>query len=253
MKVSIITVVYNSENFIVKDAINSVRSQDYQDIEYIVIDGASTNGTLEILKENQDSIDILVSEPDKGIYDAINKGINLATGDIIGILNSDDMYLNDKVISRVVEEFKTKNVDSTYADLVYVDPVNTDIIERHWISGEYKENLFKSGWMPPHPTFFVKKEIYKKYGVFNTELRSAADYELMLRFIHVNKISISYIPEIIVKMRSGGYSGQSLSHRLFANREDRRAWEINNVKPSFFTLFLKPLRKIPQYFKKPTI
>ncbi len=248
MKISIITITYNSEETL-EDTIKSVVSQSYKNIEYIIIDGGSTDGTMDIVNKYKEFISIIVSEPDKGIYDAMNKGVNKATGNLVGILNSDDFYTNDNVLQNIASRIGTN--DGIYADLVYVDRVNTDKIIRYWKSKEYKEGSFLKGWMPPHPTFFIRKEIYNKYGTYNLSLKSAADYELMLRLIHKEKISITYLPEIITKMRVGGQSNASLSNRLKANKEDRMAWDINNINPKFYSLYLKPIRKIGQFLKKP--
>ncbi len=249
MKVSIITITYNSEATL-KDTINSVVSQTYSDIEYILIDGKSTDNTISIIKSYGNKISTLVSEKDKGLYDALNKGISLATGDIIGILHSDDFYTDTHVIQKVVDTFNKSHADAVYADLYYVDKDNTNTIHRKWKSGEYTHGMFLNGWMPPHPTVFIKKDIYTKLGNFNLELTSAADYELMLRFIHKHKIKLAYLPEFIIKMRVGGKSNVSLKNRIKANKEDRNAWKLNNIKPYFYTLYLKPLRKIVQLFKK---
>lgn len=246
MKVSIITVSYNSAETI-EETIQSVISQDYPSIEYIIIDGKSTDQTLDIVRKYEDKIATLVSEKDKGIYDALNKGISMATGDIVGLLHADDLYSNYQVISDIVAQFKQSHADAVYADLNYVDRIDTNRIIRKWKSGEYKEGMFKKGWMPPHPTFFVKRECYTKYGIFNLKLRSSADYELMLRLIHVNKIRLSYLPKMIVNMRAGGQSNVSLMNRLKGNKEDRMAWELNNIKPGLFTLIRKPLSKLLQY------
>lgn len=248
MKISIITVTYNSAKTI-RDTINSVISQDYHDLEYIIVDGKSTDNTLSIVKEYTKNISKIVSEPDKGMYDAINKGIELASGDVIGILNSDDFYIDKDVLSDVMEKFSYSNADAVYADLYYVDTVSTNKIIRHWRSGKYNDGDFLKGWMPPHPAFFVKKSCYEKYGKFNLKLKSAADYELMLRFIHKYKIKLSYLERVVVKMRLGGMSNSSINNRIKANKEDRKAWEINGLKPEFYTLYLKPLRKILQYFQ----
>ncbi|WP_198018167.1 glycosyltransferase family 2 protein [Hippea jasoniae] len=247
MLVSIITVVYNNKDTI-KDAIESVLNQTYENIEYIVIDGASTDGTVDIVKSYGNRIDKFISKKDNGIYDAMNKGINLASGDIIGILNSDDFYVDSKVIEKVVEVFKDKNVDSVYGDLVYVDKDDTDKIIRYWKSKEYKEGLFKKGWHPAHPTFFVKKEIYNKYGVFNLDFKIAADYELMLRFLEKYKITTSYLPEVLVKMRIGGKSNISIKNIIKANIECYKAWCINGLSPPFFLPVFKITRKLSQFF-----
>ena len=246
-KISIITIAYNSANTI-EDTIQSVVNQDYPNVEYIIVDGASKDGTLEIVNRYKDKIAVVVSEPDKGIYDAMNKGVQLATGDIIGILNSDDFYANNQVITSIANTIGDS--DAIYADLVYVSQNDTDKIIRKWISGPYKEGAFIKGWMPPHPTFFLRKKIYDKYGVYNLQLKSAADYELMLRMIHKYKIKVAYLPEIITKMRVGGQSNASLKNRIAANKEDRMAWKMNGLKPGLFTLTVKPLRKITQFLKK---
>lgn len=248
-KISIITVCYNSENTI-EDTIKSVVNQTYPNIEYIVIDGGSIDKTLSIINKYKEKITTIISEKDNGIYDAINKGINLATGDIIGNLNSDDFYVDENVIADVVTKFEDEKTDTLYSDLYYVDALDTNKIIRYWKSKQYKEGMFLKGWMPPHPTFFVKKEIYQKYGLFDLQFKSAADYEIMLRFIHRYNVSISYLPRVIVKMRVGGMSNASLSNRIKANQEDRRAWEVNGLKPHVFTLIFKPLSKILQFVRK---
>ena len=247
MKVSIITIAYNSAETI-EDTIKAIVEQDYSNIEYIIIDGGSTDKTLSIAGKYKDSIATIISEPDKGIYDAMNKGVQNATGDIVGILNSDDIYADNKVVSRIVEAIGNK--DSIYADLVYVDRDNTDKVTRYWKSGKYRKGIFKKGWMPPHPTFFIKKSCYDQYGTYNIQLKSAADYELMLRMLHKHNISVAYLQEVITKMRVGGQSNVTLLNRLKANKEDKLAWVINDLKPGPLTLIMKPVRKISQFFKK---
>ena len=227
----------------------SVGEQDYPLIDHIIVDSASTDNTLQIIKEFAHHISV-ISEKDEGIYDAMNKGIRAAKGDIIGILNSDDMYMGPDVISTIVEAFRDPEVQCSYADLQYVDRRNPKRITRIWKSGIYKTNAFHWGWMPPHPTFFVRKSVYDQLGLFNTSLRSAADYEMMLRIMAKQRFKSIYIPLIIVKMRTGGVSNASIKNRLRANREDHEAWRINDLKPYFFTLYLKPLRKIIQFIKK---
>ncbi len=247
MKISIITIAYNSEETI-EDTILSVINQTYQDLEYIIIDGGSTDSTLAIINKYKNKINTIVSEPDKGIYDAMNKGVRIASGELVGILNSDDFYANNHVIENIAKNIK--DYDSIYADLVYVDRKDTNKIIRYWKSGAYKKDAFLKGWMPPHPTFFVRKKIYDKYGVYNLSLKSAADYELMLRVLHKENISTTYYPETITKMRVGGQSNASISNRLKANKEDRKAWEINQMDPKFYSLYLKPLRKVSQFIRK---
>ena len=247
MKISIITVTFNSA-VTLEQTIQSVLNQSYKNIEYIIVDGNSTDSTLEIIEKYKNKISTFVSEKDKGLYDALNKGIALATGDVIGILHSDDFYTSNTVIEQYVDLFTTSGADAVYSDLYYVDKTDTTKITRKWKSGNYKPNLFLWGWMPPHPTFFVKAELYKKYKNFDLQFTSAADYELMLRFIHKNKINLAYLPIYTVKMRVGGKSNVTINNRLNANLQDRKAWEVNDIKPYFFTLFLKPLRKILQFF-----
>ncbi|MBN4071353.1 glycosyltransferase, partial [Crocinitomix catalasitica] len=192
MKISIITVAYNSADTIV-DTIESVLSQKNIDLEYIVVDGVSTDKTMEIVQSYGDRIHRVISEQDKGIYDAMNKGVALASGDIVGILNSDDFYTSETVLDEVVSTFDDATM-GVYGDLIYVDQKNTDVVKRKWISGEYVQGSFVKGWMPPHPTFFVRKEVYEKFGAYTLKLKSAADYEFMLRVIHKNEIPIKYLP-----------------------------------------------------------
>jgi len=247
VKVSIITITYNSEATL-KDTIESVVNQSYGDIEYIIVDGKSTDNSLSIIQSYKDKISKVISEKDQGLYDALNKGIALATGDLIGIIHSDDFYTNKFVIEKIVKSIEENNSDAVYADLYYVDKVDTNKIFRKWKSGNYKDGQFLNGWMPPHPTFFVKRSCYEKFGSFNLSFVSAADYELMLRFIHKHKINLFYLPEFIVKMRVGGKSNVTLKNRIRANKEDRKAWIVNGLNPKFYTLYLKPLRKIIQLF-----
>lgn len=248
-KFSIITVCFNSEKTI-EDTLLSVFSQSYSNIEYIVIDGKSTDGTLAIVNKHKEKIAKIISEKDNGFYDAINKGIDLCTGEYVAILNSDDFYIDTTVVQEIVNQFIKHNVDAVYGDLQYVERTNTNQVTRTWISGIYTEGMFYKGWMPPHPAFFVKKDCYTKFGKFNLTLKSAADYELMLRFIHVNKIKVAYLPKVLVKMRVGGMSNNSIWNRIKANREDKLAWELNGVKPKVLTFIRKPLSKLSQFFRK---
>ncbi|MEX1003188.1 MAG: glycosyltransferase family 2 protein [Crocinitomicaceae bacterium] len=248
MKISLITVSFNAADTI-KDTIDSVLSQKGVDLEYIIIDGGSTDETVAIVKSYGDQISTFVSAPDKGIYDGMNKGIALASGDVIGILNADDMYADEQVLQEVISCF-TPETEVLYGDLVYVDQNNTNKVKRTWIAKPYKKNAFLKGWMPPHPTFFVRKEIYEKYGAYTLQLKSAADYELMLRVIHKQSVTPVYLNKILVKMRLGGASNASLKNRLRANREDKKAWEMNQLKPLKTTFIRKPISKIGQFFKK---
>jgi len=219
----------------------------YQDIEYIVIDGNSTDDTVSIIKEYEKKFNFRlrwISEPDNGIYDAMNKGIKMAKGEVIGILNADDFYASEKVLENVYNTIYKYNVDSCYGNLLYIKNKRP---YRYWIAGDQKS--FKYGWMPPHPCFFVKRSVYEKYGYFRLDCGTAADYELMLRFLEKEKISTKWINKLFVNMSIGGISNNSISSRLKAMVNDKKGWNDNNLKPYFFTLFLKKLLKTPQYFQ----
>jgi len=250
MKISIITATLNSSPH-VASCVESVLSQAGADIEYIIIDGGSTDDTVDKIRSYNGKVTRLISEPDQGMYDALNKGIRAAKGEIIGFLHSDDIYMNEWVIKTAVDHIEKYGVESCYGDLLYVDKCDTGKIVRYWKSGNYSREAFYNGWMPPHPTFFVRRSVYEKYGLFNLSIGSAADYELILRFMFKHGISTVYIPQIIVKMRMGGASNGTMKNRLRANRMDRLAWKVNGLKPKPWTLFLKPARKIKQYFLKP--
>jgi glycosyltransferase len=264
MKVSVITAVFNNKQYI-GDCIKSVVSQTYPDIEYIIIDGGSTDGTLDVISRLthggsnlmryeggvtnlQTRAPRVISEPDNGIYDALNKGIRLATGDVIGFLHADDIYADASVIGKVAAAMSRSNADSCYGDLLYVDKNNPERIIRYWKSRPYEKGMFGRGWMPPHPTFFVRKEIYERYGSFNTDFRIASDYELMLRFLEKEKISTWYIPEVLIKMRTGGASNRSVKNMVIKTTEDYKAWRVNHLREKFYTIPFKNLSKIPQFF-----
>jgi glycosyltransferase involved in cell wall biosynthesis len=244
MKISIITVCYNSEKYI-HTAIESVLNQSFKDIEYIVIDGGSTDTTIETIKKYEPLFKgrmKWISEKDNGIYDAMNKGIKMASGDIVGILNSDDYYISNNVLALIMEVMLENHIDSCYGNLLYI---RKDKPYRYWRSGPKKS--FRSGWMPPHPSFFVKKEIYERYGLFRLDCGVNADYELMLRLLEVYNISTKWLDCVIVCMNVGGKSNKDLQSRIDAVINDRIAWNVNNIKPNVFTLFNKRLRKMPQY------
>jgi glycosyltransferase len=245
LNVSIITTTFNSARTI-GQTMESVAGQDYPFIEHIIVDSHSSDRTLAIV-EGFSHTALVLSEKDDGLYYGMNKGILAAKGDVIGILNSDDVYAHEGVISHIVGAFKDDQVEAVYGDLQFTDPEDPDRITRTWKSGHYGARSFYYGWMPPHPTFFVRKSVYDELGLFDTRLRSAADYEMMLRIMLKNQRPAAYIPEVLVKMRSGGASNSSFRNRLKANREDRRAWRLNELQPYFFTLYLKPLRKISQF------
>jgi glycosyltransferase len=245
MKISVITAVYNNENTI-ENAIKSVLSQTHNDIEYIVIDGVSTDKTLDIVKKYEEKIDTIVSEKDAGIYDALNKGIKKATGDIVCFLHSDDMYENENVVKKVNDLFEEKQVDSVYGDLVYVKKESVDKVIRYWKSGEFKHKKLNRGWMPPHPTFFVKREVYEQYGGFDTSFRISADYDTMLRFLGTYKISVAYLPNILIKMRLGGESNKNYTNLRQKTLEDIKVLKKNKIGGKY-TIILKNISKIPQF------
>jgi glycosyltransferase len=249
MKTSIITVCFNSVATI-EDTIKSVLTQDYKDIEHIVVDGGSTDGTLGILAKYRNRIARCISEPDKGIYDAMNKGYGLATGEIIGFLNSGDFYAGENVIRRMVEVIQATKADCCYGNLEYVDRNNINKTIRKWKSRPYYDGLFEKGWHPPHPTFFVKKSIFDKYGGFDLVFDIGADYELMLRFLKRYGITSCYIPEVLVKMRTGGKSNKNLWQIVKANIECFHAWKKNGLKISPFIILKKPVSKLVQYIAK---
>ncbi|HVY74781.1 MAG TPA: glycosyltransferase family 2 protein [Puia sp.] len=248
INVSIITATYNSAATI-RDTMRSVSEQDYPFIEHIIVDGYSQDGTLDIVNSFSHTA-LVLCEKDEGIYDALNKGIKAARGDVIGMLHSDDFYTHPGVIAKVVEAFQDESVQACYADLQYVQAQHPEKITRTWKSGHFQPRSFYWGWMPPHPTFFVRRAVYDQVGLFNTNMRTAADYEMMLRVLLKHHLAAHYIPEVLVKMRAGGASNASVKNRIRANREDREAWKLNGLKPWFFTLYLKPLRKINQFILK---
>jgi glycosyltransferase involved in cell wall biosynthesis len=245
LKISLITVAYNADKTIER-CIRSVIAQSYPNIEYIVIDGGSTDKTLEILSGFKANINQLVSEPDRGVYDAMNKGIKIATGTIVGMLNADDVLANIDVLAHVAHAFRQHSTGIVYGDLDYVSAGGRII--RKWRSGEYRLEAFNRGWMPPHPTFYCKTDLYYKYGFYSLEYGTAADYELMLRLMFKNHVSAVYLPEVMVKMQIGGKSNQSVSNRVKASSNDRRAMKENGIKLPWLTALLKPLSKIKQYF-----
>jgi len=245
--ISIITATFNSAATL-GDTLQCVQQQDYPQIEHIIIDGASKDNTLEIARSFP-HISRICSEPDHGIYDAMNKGLHLVSGDVIGILNSDDFYTHPQVLSHVMAHLERTGAEVLYADLQYVQPLQTDRVIRLWKAGAYRHGQFLRGWMPPHPTMFVRRSVYEKFGAFNTNLRFSADYEWMLRVLHRHKVSVCYMPEVIVRMRAGGVSNANLRNRWKANREDRLAWQMNGLKPRFYTTYMKPLSKIGQYLR----
>lgn len=245
MKVSIITAVYNSHDTI-GQAIESVLSQRHANIQLIVIDAASTDGTLEVLERYASRISVLVSEPDRGIYDALNKGIELATGDVVGFLHSDDLLADEDAVLRVVATMEDSTIDAVYGDLVYVRKDDPSRVVRTWRAGAFKPADMRRGWMPPHPTFYARRAIYERLGVFDTTFRIAADYDCMLRFL-LASIKVAYIPQLQVRMRVGGVSNRSMSNIVKKSLEDFRALRKNNIG-AITALICKNARKVPQFF-----
>ena len=258
MTLTLITPTYNSAKTIT-DTIESIitQTQKYPEIaeglEYIIIDGVSSDSTRKIVQKYQNdypNLNIrLISEPDNGIFDAMNKGIRMATGDIVGIINSDDFYFNEDVLSKVVQAFKLdESIDAIYGDLLYVDNDNIKKQTRYWRAGEYKEKNLNWGWSIPHPTFFVRRRVYEKLNkIFDTSLALAADYELTFRLLKINKIKVKYIPETFVIMRDGGTSASSLKQRVKGWREQRLVWKINSLTIPYFFITRRILHKIGQF------
>lgn len=242
-----ITVSYQAADTI-GETLASVLGQDHPDVEYLVIDGGSTDATAGLVRAAGKGVSRFVSEPDGGLYHAMNKGIAMATGQVVSILNADDTYADPTVLSRVVATMRARRTDTLYGDLVYVDRARPERVVRRWRAGPYRPDAFRWGWMPPHPAFFVRREVYARHGTFRADtFRRAADYELMLRLLYKEGVSSCYLPHTLVRMRAGGASNQSLRGRLAANREDRAAWRVNHLRPYPWTLTLKPLRKVAQF------
>ena len=246
MRLSIITVVYNGEAFI-SDCIRSVLIQTYQDVEYIIVDGGSTDGTIECIKSFGKGITTFISQKDLGIYDAMNKGIAMATGNVIGILNADDFFSDEYVLENIARAFKGLDSDVVYGDLFYISRNDNTRIVRKWTGQSYNDGLFSYGWMPAHPTFYARKELFERYGNYDLSYGSAADYELMLRFMHRYKVRATYLPHVFVQMRTGGISNRCLGNRIEALLQDYRAMKAHMVSYPWITVLMKPLRKMTQF------
>jgi glycosyltransferase involved in cell wall biosynthesis len=247
MKISIITVVYNNERTIA-DAIESVLSQSYKNIEYIIVDGDSNDKTKEIITRYSGQIDKYVSEKDLGIYDAMNKGIKMSTGDIIGILNSDDLYEDAEVIADVVKKFKkNEELGILYGDLVYVSAKDTNKVIRKWKSKSYDSSFFERGNIPPHPTLFLRSSIYNNVGFFNIKYKLAADYDFMLRAFKKFGNASEYFPRLMVKMRLGGATNKSLQNIINGNKEILLSWKSNGLKPPFMLMPFRVFKRLIQF------
>lgn len=251
MRISVVTVVRNGSTTI-GETIRSVRDQIYGDVEHVVIDGASTDGTQDVINRYRDRIATFLSEPDRGIYDAMNKGIALATGDVVGFLNANDFYEHPYVLEEVARVMTHSEIDACYADLVYTDPVDTRRVKRYWKSRPYEEGLCRRGWMPAHPTFFVRRSVYDRFGAFDLEFRRQADFELALRLFDTERIRSVYVPEVWVRMRTGGVSNNSVLGVLKGNIEAYRACRKNGVKVTPVFILQKMFSRVPQFFSRPT-
>jgi glycosyltransferase involved in cell wall biosynthesis len=246
--ISIVTPVYNDPRL--ERCLTSINAQtECPSIEIVVVDGESTDETTDVIESFSDDIDILIREPDDGLYDAMNKGIRQSSGDLIGVLNSDDQY-NDKFVLRdVFEKIRRSGADGSYGDLVYVD--EADDITRYWEAGEYRRWKLYFGWMPPHPTVFLRREAYELHGLFDTSLEIAADYELMIRMLLKGKIELAYLDRVLVRMSTGGKSNESITNIVQSNIEAYRSWRMNNLHGGGAVPILKPLRKIVQFVNHP--
>jgi len=248
MKVTIITPTYNSAETL-RENLLSVRNQSYTNIEHLIIDNLSRDRTIDIVREFDHNVRVC-SESDSGIYDAMNKGIKMATGDIIGILNSDD-YLSDReTIGQIVSTFLHDDCDGVYGDLIYVNKEDPYKIQRIWQAGTYSTRRLFRGWMLPHPTMYLKRNVYEKCGLYNADFKYSADYEMIVRLLLKFKIKASNLNKVIVYMRAGGASNRNMLVRLAVNKEDRQAWDSLGLQPEWYTLYLKPMRKVIQYFHK---
>jgi glycosyltransferase involved in cell wall biosynthesis len=252
MKFSIITVVRNAAGTIAQ-CIESVAAQRHADVEHLVIDGASTDGTLQVVERYRSRLSRIVSEPDKGIYDAMNKGIALATGDVVGFLNADDAYADDEVLSDVAERFADPAIDAAYGDLVYVAASDFRRVVRYWRSGEFRPGSYRQGWMPAHPTFFVRRRVYQAFGGFDLSYRLQSDFDLTTRFLEVRRIRAAYLPRVLVRMRTGGATNRSVCNVIRGNIEAYRSCKKNALPVSPFFVVRKLLSRVPQFLSKPDV
>jgi glycosyltransferase involved in cell wall biosynthesis len=244
IKISLITVCRNAVGTIAR-CMDSVIRQDYAHVEYIIIDGNSVDGTREMILKSKSDTHLFISEEDGGIYDAINKGIKHASGAVLGLLNADDYFADEHALGQVANVFYSDDPDLLYADLDYVDGKGK--VLRKWRSGNYVPDKFNRGWMPPHPTFYAKRQLFDNFGLYNSDYGSAADYELMLRFMYLHQAKVSYLKRVIVKMETGGVSNRNLCNRMMAWQADFQAMKSNGIKNPFIAVLLKPIRKITQF------
>lgn len=248
MKVSIVTATYNCGKTL-KASLDSLARQTYKKIQHVIVDGASTDETLQIIEEYIAKVDYevkLISEPDEGVYDALNKGIKLTTGDVVGLLHSDDLFANERVIERIVDVLSSNDYDGCYGDIVYVDREDTSKVVRYWKAGKYDRKKLRLGWMPPHPTCFLKKSVYEKFGLFDKSYKIAADYDFVIRILYKGGVRLAYIPEVITVMRSGGMSNKSVKNRILVFRENYMVMKKHGL-PAFRALLVRTLSRIPQF------
>jgi glycosyltransferase len=247
LKISVITACFNSQSTI-GEAIATLKHQTWPNVEHVVIDGASKDDTVFVARQTLGEGDVLVSEPDRGIYDALNKGIDHASGDVVGFLHSDDLLAHDEVLTKVAACFEDPLVGAVYGDLQYVNAADTGRVIRHWTSGDFSFTKLRRGWMPPHPTFFMRRALYRELGGFDLSYRISGDYDALLRYLGSEKVKVTYLPEVLVKMRIGGASNGSLKQILNKSCEDFSAMRRNGVNP-WVALPYKNLSKIPQFLK----
>ncbi|MDS0261344.1 glycosyltransferase [Haloarcula sp. S1CR25-12] len=248
MDFSIVTPVYNDPR--IRSTIDSVRAQrtDF-DVEHVVVDGQSTDETVGIIERSRDEIDTLVRQDDDGVYDAMNTGIEAATGDVVGILNADDRYQDAAVLQDIHDRLRETGAETAYGDLVYVD--DSDDVVRYWESGQFRPYKFYLGWLPPHPTFFVRRSLYERYGTFDKSLHIAGDYELMLRLLRKHDVSTAYVDRVLVRMANGGQSNESVGNMLLAVREMYDSWRKHRLAGRYVAPFLHPVEKLPQFVRDP--
>ena len=247
MKISIVTAVLNRQATIAP-AIKSVQDQSYPEIEHIIQDGGSTDGTLDVVYNLADAKTHVVSEPDTGIYDALNRGILRATGDIIGVMHSDDIFASPMILEKIADAFADKQIDGVYGDLTYVANHDTSKVIRYWQSGTYHRDKLAYGWMPPHPTLYLRRHVFERWGLYDKSFQISADYEAILRYLLQGQIQLAYVPDIFVCMRVGGESNKSSARMFRKSLEDYRALRRHGLR-GFSTLALKNGRKLQQFFQ----
>jgi len=247
LKISVITACFNSQSTI-GEAIATLKHQTWQNVEHVVIDGASKDDTVSVARQTLGEGDVLVSEPDRGIYDALNKGLHHASGDVVGFLHSDDLLAHDEVLTKIAACFNDPSVGAVYGDLQYVNAADPGRVIRQWTSGHFSKTKLRRGWMPPHPTFFMRRELYQELGGFDLSYRISGDYDALLRYLSSENVKVAYLPEVLVKMRVGGASNGTLKQILRKSREDVTAMRSNGINP-LLALPCKNLSKLPQFVK----